>query len=156
MTKDPEKLKKQAERYKYWVSNNREHVNRMHREWASKNNEYKKEYHRKWYGKDIEKSRASKRATHLRRRNEIIDLLGGKCKKCGFDDKRALQVDHVFSDGATERREKQMSVSRMKRQILISMENMDGRYQLLCANCNWIKRYENKELFGKCKRMLVL
>ena len=27
-----------------------------------------------------------------------------------------------------------------------SIKNNYNKYQLLCANCNWIKRYENKEL----------
>ena len=29
--------------------------------------------------------------------------------------------------------------------VLRSVAENEGRYQLLCANCNWIKRYEKKE-----------
>jgi hypothetical protein len=28
-------------------------------------------------------------------------------------------------------------------------EASTGRYQLLCANCNWIKRYENREHYPR-------
>jgi len=37
-------------------------------------------------------------------RDEAIRILGGKCSRCGFDDFRALQIDHINGDGAEERR----------------------------------------------------
>jgi len=49
-------------------------------------------------------------------RQKVVDSLGGVCVRCGFSDIRALQIDHI-----------------------------KNKYQLLCANCNWIKRYEDKE-----------
>ena len=30
----------------------------------------------------------------------------------------------------------------------------EKKYQLLCANCNWIKRFENKEWGGAPKKYL--
>lgn len=30
-------------------------------------------------------------------------------------------------------------------EIMKIIENEEGKYQLLCANCNWIKRFENNE-----------
>lgn len=83
-----------------------------------------------------------KKATRLKTatsREQIIKLLGGKCKHCGFTDKRALQVDHINGGGMTERR--LIGSHGMYRKVL---KCSDG-YQLLCANCNWIKRYENNE-----------
>jgi len=29
--------------------------------------------------------------------------------------------------------------------VLQSVQNKENKYQLLCANCNWIKRYEDKD-----------
>ena len=70
-----------------------------------------------------------------RRTAQIHTLLGGKCKHCGEKDTRVLQIDHVYGDGAQERRE---GLSRM--QLYRNIEKETKRYQLLCANCNWKKR----------------
>jgi len=66
--------------------------------------------------------------------------LGGSCAQCGFTDIRALQIDHKNGDGSAQRREIG-GLHRMYRDILKN----PVPYQLLCANCNWIKRYENGE-----------
>jgi len=39
---------------------------------------------------------------------------------------------------------KQLGADGIQRKIL-SMKNPETEYQCLCANCNWIKRYENGE-----------
>lgn len=73
-------------------------------------------------------------------RQRLIDELGRQCVRCGFDDWRALQVDHVHGDGRLER-VKLNNVSKLFHAVVAS----PARYQLLCANCNWIKRYEKHE-----------
>lgn len=84
-----------------------------------------------------------------RLRSAILGLLGGKCFRCPFSDERALQIDHVNGGGAKEIRE-------MKgiyyKSVLKSVMNQEGKYQILCANCNWIKRAENQEFLHKYKR----
>lgn len=72
-------------------------------------------------------------------RAEVIKMLGGSCRKCGFSDARALQVDHVNGGGLREYREG--GSWGVYRNVLNSTE----KYQLLCANCNWIKRSEENE-----------
>lgn len=79
-----------------------------------------------------------------RRRSACITLLGSKCKKCGFDDIRALQVDHVNGGGTKEIRK--LGGGAYWNRVIKSVLNNENKYQLLCANCNWIKRFENKEL----------
>lgn len=94
----------------------------------------------------IYRQRASKNV-----RIRIIGLLGGRCSKCGISDIRVLQVDHINSDGAIERRKyKQSSLkSKILRDLKIDLIEAKTRYQLLCANCNWIKVWEKKE----CQRI---
>lgn len=76
-------------------------------------------------------------------RSQVIESLGGKCQHCGFSDSRALQVDHINGDGATERKSGKGNPSHtIYRKILAKQTE---QYQLLCANCNWIKRVENEE-----------
>lgn len=72
-------------------------------------------------------------------RQKVIAALGGECVWCGFSDPRALQIDHVNDGGSQIRRDGQ-SWSQFYREILEGTH--DQPVQLLCANCNWIKRYK--------------
>lgn len=67
-------------------------------------------------------------------------ILGNKCARCGFDDPRALQIDHINGGGAME--SKEIGLRRIRKKI-VNGNTKD--YQLLCANCNWIKRSEKGE-----------
>ena len=73
------------------------------------------------------------------KRQELIRFLGGKCIKCGFSDYRALQIDHLNGGGHKEIRD--LGHYQMYKRVYAHPED----YQLLCANCNSIKRYENNE-----------
>ena len=77
------------------------------------------------------------------RRDRCYDSMGGKCFKCGFSDYRALQIDHVNGDGKSERPllNKKDYYPNVSKSFLAG----ENRYQLLCCNCNWIKREENGE-----------
>lgn len=75
-----------------------------------------------------------------KRRQLMKDLGGIFCKKCGFNDFRALQFDHINGKGTEQRRKSNNTWT-----ILKDIEENPGNYQVLCANCNWIKRIENKE-----------
>jgi hypothetical protein len=75
-------------------------------------------------------------------RKAALHGLGGKCVRCGFSDTRALQIDHVKGGGKYQ--SKLMGRAVYYRYVLAHLQ--DGEYQLLCANCNWIKRAENNEV----------
>ena len=74
-------------------------------------------------------------------KEQIYSKLGEACYRCGFSDKRALQIDHVFGGGNQEHLEIKNHLKFLKKVL----SNEDGQYQILCANCNWIKRIELKE-----------
>lgn len=76
-------------------------------------------------------------------REQIFDLLGRQCRNCDFADVRALQFDHLNGDGA-EHRKVRSGTANLK-WILENLEQM----QVLCCNCNWIKRVENNEIGGR-------
>ena len=69
----------------------------------------------------------------------------GCCVKCGFNDSRALQIDHINNDGAEER--KKLFGSRLDAGIrfyyYLKRNNFPEGYQVLCANCNIIKLREH-------------
>lgn len=102
------------------------------------NREKAKEAKRKSYMKHKDRYLSEDRARQARIRNSILDLFGRLCSKCGFTDIRALQVDHIKGGGTQESKRGPVT---MYRRILTDPSG----YQLLCANCNWIKRAENKE-----------
>ena len=75
-------------------------------------------------------------------RHRIFDILGWSCARCGFDDYRALQVDHIYGGGGKQR-SRVNSYCYFKE--ILQDPNVKAKYQTLCANCNWIKRAENNE-----------
>jgi len=87
-------------------------------------------------------NRNHKRRWRLKRKQRLIEKLGGKCIKCDFSDLRALQIDHINGGG---NKEVKSFTHKDKYYSFIENEITTGRYQILCANCNWIKRYEQKE-----------
>jgi len=80
-------------------------------------------------------------------RNQVIIALGGECANPFklnhgdfLSDRRCLQIDHINGGGGEEL--KNLGAQKMYKKIL---EDPTG-YQLLCANCNWIKRDVNGEV----------
>jgi len=121
---------------------------------------YGKDYHKRWYAANKHRIvhnyhknmhdpqwryerlvKARNRRVELR--DQILEILGRKCAVCGFSDERALQVDHIYSDGNIYRKKGGSHDQYLKQ--LKSIKNNEGKLQLLCANCNWIKRVEKKE-----------
>lgn len=74
----------------------------------------------------------------------LLMLLGGRCERCGFNDMRALQIDHIDGGGALDVRVNGNGATELRRKIA-SVILGEGLYQCLCANCNWIKRSERGE-----------
>lgn len=66
--------------------------------------------------------------------------LGGACMRCEYADLRALQIDHVNGGGRKERREDTRHPASYYQEVIREADS--GKYQLLCANCNWIKYVE--------------
>lgn len=82
----------------------------------------------------------------------VIMKLGGKCVVCGFKDMRALQLDHINGGGVKEI--KKIGRFRMLSDIMeLDITVVMKKYQVLCANCNWIKRSENKEVRKMQKKL---
>lgn len=85
------------------------------------------------------------------KRMAVMKILGNKCSKCGFKDFRALQIDHVNGDGASDGNTRG---STFCLRVIESVRIGEKRYQILCANCNWIKRCEKKEYKPRGKRII--
>lgn len=76
-------------------------------------------------------------------RNSLLNILGGaKCTECGFNGMAALQFDHIYNDGAKDRKRFNSHNSFLKYYVTHEDEAKE-KLQVLCANCNWMKRGEH-------------
>ena len=138
--------KRKLETNNIWRKNNPEKVQDSYRRYREKHSAElkirskaarakRKEYY-------DEQNKAYAREWKRKLRTSIIERMGGKCVRCGFADHRALQVDHIHGGGEKERR----SYANLYQFFKTLAVNIDSsKYQLLCANCNTIKRIENGE-----------
>jgi hypothetical protein len=111
------------------------------------------EYVQRWHIRHRKEWNINQRRFSLIRRRriraEIIQLLGGQCMNIyglhdkPFTDVRCLQIDHVHGNGCKAKGSK--SAETYMKRILNEIKTGSKDYQLLCANCNWIKRSENHE-----------
>ena len=109
-------------------------------------------YFKIWRSRNIDdaaRERHARKAWAYRQRvrAEVIASMGGKCVKCGFSDPRALQIDHIHGGGSQE----EQGGSRYALFARLSKHPDPIKFQLLCANCNTIKREENGEQ-TKCRK----
>jgi hypothetical protein len=94
--------------------------------------------------------RSQRKGKYKELKDKVYSLLGGRCSNpaCqwlnpdgtrGCEDRRCLNIDHKFGGGRADR----VGTLASFRKIIDNME----KYQLLCCNCNWIKRTEKEESY---------
>lgn len=115
---------------------------RNKKRWLLRDKDRTKEVMRVWRKNNLHRKRAYHHRDREQLQKRLFDLLGRQCKECGFSDMRALQIDHINGNGHAEKRIFKQNRLRYLRHII--KVNGEG-YQVLCANCNWIKRVELKE-----------
>ena len=100
------------------------------------------EYFQKYWRKNKLKMLQQKSERRKKLRKEIFDFFGNKCQICGFSNVKALQLDHINGGGTKERKMFRWEVVLAKGWDLMKNdpEKFKKKFQLLCANCNWIKR----------------
>lgn len=98
----------------------------------------KREAMRRLRTESPEKYRKHGRDCRARLKQKVFDVYGTICACCGFDDMRALTLDHINNNGAEERKELgergvyRRSIERYR----------PDEYRVLCMNCQFIKRVE--------------
>jgi hypothetical protein len=78
------------------------------------------------------------------RRKRVIDMLGGVCAHCGLLNTNILHVDHKNGGGTIARTKS----SRIVFDDILT-RGLIEQYQLLCPNCNWVKRTTNNEVVSR-------
>lgn len=83
-----------------------------------------------------------RRERNKAKRLEVMELLGGPfCKSCGYTDMRALQFDHIDGSGRIDRKK----YGGQPTKVWARIKKETHLFQVLCANCNSIKRHEERE-----------
>lgn len=96
------------------------------------------------YSREAQQRLRAKRNAEVKLK--LQELLGGKCVKCGNDDPRLLDFDHI--DPMT----KTMMLSQKLHLPWERLVEEARKCQLLCANCHRIKNIEQKELNSYIRR----
>lgn len=129
-SKRPGRRKKDRERQLKWRENNRDRARRRASEYWKNNRE---------------RLIAQRRQHRKQVRELVITKLGGKCVVCGEVDLRCLQIDHIHGGGTQER--KKLDCHQLCDKLLnMPLVEATRDYQILCANHNCIKLYENGEI----------
>jgi len=141
----PYNKKYAREYYKKYYQVNKEYYKKYYQEHKQQYRDANKKHVEKLKADDIDEWRrywnTYNRKRYEKLRNMVFNKLGNQCAKCGFKDRRALQLDHINGGGSRELKEIKATGIYLK---ILKSENVTD-YQLLCANCNWIKRAEKKE-----------
>lgn len=93
----------------------------------------------------ILQNRMSQQRHRTKIKKELFDFFNNKCNKCGYIG-LALQIDHVNGGGCKEIREIKSHHKDYYSYILKKIKAGSKDYQCLCANCNWEKKFNNKEV----------
>ena len=96
-----------------------------------------------------ERDAEKRRIKYNNLKSAVFELLGKTCVSCGFNDIRALQIDHINGGGNKHRLNSHGRT--IYYLILANPDESIKKYQVLCANCNWIKRCEKNENRGRLK-----
>lgn len=88
---------------------------------------------------DVDGTRLRRQRYHLRKRLAVIQLLGAVCRRCGFNDARALEVNHIVGGGRAEHRDRR-GVNFYNDILMGKRTTVD--LELLCANCNVLYEFE--------------
>lgn len=106
-----------------------------------------REYQRDWYQRNkerlkpqksklMQKYREQSRQAKVRLKEKLFEMYGRKCSICGFEDIRALTLDHINGNGNKEKAKLgERGVYRKAAE-----EYRPDLYRTLCMNCQFIQR----------------
>jgi hypothetical protein len=148
-----ESMFNKQEYMKNYYQKNKEKHDETTKEWAKNNPNYQKDYYTKnrerevvdscaYQKNNLEKVQNNHRAWYHEKRMQAFKLLGNKCVICGETDWTCLQIDHINGGGCQHHKRRQSYGIIVD---VIKDSNAKSKYQLLCANCNWKKRFKLKE-----------
>jgi len=89
--------------------------------------------------KQRERGRENCRSWQRRLKAEVLTAYGSVCACCGEANESFLTIDHIHRDGAGERAKLGGWGNHFYRWLKVQ-GFPQGRYRILCMNCNWATR----------------
>lgn len=146
-------LKKSKIWSKNWRTRNPKRHKQIYEDWMALHPGKKKEYDRSYYLRhSTDRSTPSYKSQvrfrvfiqTRRLREKLLHILGQFwCQNCGEHDQRCLHIDHIYDNGYEDRIRFGGDPTKMARYYIKHPEEARSKLQIMCANCNWRKRYEN-------------
>lgn len=104
----------------------------------------------KWRRENPKRRREIDHKAWAKAKEEVLTHYGNDklaCVKCGFDDIRALSIDHINGRGEIDRK----NINRRGGMLYfwLRKNNYPEGFQTLCMNCQFIKRIINNECLRK-------
>ena len=130
-----ESIRKKQQKY---AEANREKHRERAKQYAKGHREQARQKASKYYWGHREKCLLAGRNRRDKVKTTVFELLGGKCRRCGNNDIRVLQVNHINGGGTKDKH----LISRNLYKKIASGERVAGDFNLLCANCNVLYEYE--------------
>lgn len=95
------------------------------------------------------KNRFTIHGHHYDLKRKLMDMLGqNECLKCGYSDIRALVFDHIYGGGSKENENQNHRHGIRLEYYIAHPLDAFAKLQVLCHNCNHIKKLENEEFRG--------
>jgi hypothetical protein len=139
--KEFQQTENQIKRHSYWC---KKCIGDYSKEWNQNNKEKRNGIDKRYHVAHRDKKIIARRKSRQKERLAVLTHYTNgliKCARCGFDDIRALCVDHI--DGGGNKHRKEIGEGNLYSWI-IKNKFPDG-FQILCANCNMIKLMDEGE-----------
>jgi len=124
-------------------------------QWRAKHRQQSREYAKKYRQQNLARVREQKQQSGQKLRLQVLTHYSQgtlKCARCGFADLRALCIDHIDGHAYMWRKAHTGGASGSRLYQWLKGHEYPQGFQVLCLNCNLIKRAErgeNKKL-GRC------
>lgn len=106
------------------------------KEWRNKNIVYAKKRELRYREKNSEKIKKTYKTYSTKLRQIVIDHYGKKCVCCKEKEDVFLTIDHTNNDGKIFRKNEKRLIY-----LWIIKNNFPKDLQILCWNCNMVKRF---------------
>jgi hypothetical protein len=108
------------------------------------NGEHIRSYARKYYAEHPDKPGTTQCVYRAKVRELVFAHYGKTCARCGYADERALSIDHI--DGGGNAHRKTYKIGGSSFYVWLVKNNFPEGFQVLCMNCQFIKRHEKNEV----------
>lgn len=129
------KQRKESGRDKEYYTKNKDVIANQRKEWYQDNSDVVKNRVKEWRAMNPEKKSAQAKREYLECKEKALSVYGGKCQKCGDDDRRHLQFHHTNGLLSEDRDDKGRRISGVLMFRRLCRDKRDD-IEVLCANCH--------------------